>query len=288
MGVRQGDPLSPTLFGLYIELLVDDLAAGMSPGDTFAVGGVPVYSLLYADDLVLVAATPQALQRELDLLGGFCTTWGLDVNMAKTNTVVFNPSKQDRLRTWSFGGASVKPASQYKYLGLIFDETKGLQGAAQGRLVDSGRMALFSMMGVCSDKEITDPSIRAHMFQALVLPVLSYGAELWGGYSPPFLSAKYFDKTPAEKVHVQFLRWLTGASKGTSKRILVQAAGRQPLGAHWTTQLSAFWNKLAAMGEDRLARLAFKDNILLMHQGGKCWASRALEHLGELRGRWCR
>jgi hypothetical protein len=134
------------------------------------------------------------------------------------------------------------------------------------------------MMGVCAQQEMNDPSLRHHMFNALVLPVLSYGAELWGGFSPCYLTDGYFKATHAEKVHTLFLRWFTGVSRSTHKRALVHAAGRQPIGAHWDAQTAAFWNHLAGMSDSRLARLAFKDNIALMQTGGECWASRSAQH----------
>ena len=246
----------------------------MSPTDTFAVGGVPVFMLLYADDLVLISATPAALQQELDILAGFCVDWDLTVNMKKTNTVIFNP-RGKRVFPWKLGGQPVAPANIYKYLGLIFDARKGLK-AAQGRLVDSGRKALFGMMDICSQQDINDPSLRQHMWNALILPVLSYGAELWGGLCPAFIAEKYFEKTPGEKVHRIFLRWLTGAGRTTHNRILPQAAGQLPLGAHWASCTASFWNRLAEMDPDRLAHLAFRDNVELMHRGGECWASRAV------------
>jgi hypothetical protein len=281
VGVRQGDPLSPTLFGIYIEILDDDLRASMAPMDTLAVGGVPVFSLLYADDLVLIAASPEALQKELDILGKFCQDWDLEVNYKKTKTVVFHPRKGDAALSWTLNNKKVDTATRYTYLGLIFDDKKGLR-PAPGPLVDAGRRALFGMMGICSQQEISDPSLRHHMFKALVLPVLSYGAELWGGFTPSFLSDDYFAAAHAEKVHTLFLRWFTGAARSTHRRVLTQAAGAQLLGAHWDSRTSAFWNRLVAMPGNRLARLAFKDDISLMRRGGQCWASRAVEHFSEL------
>jgi hypothetical protein len=172
---------------------------------------------LYADDLVLVAATPEALQQELDVLAQFSKDWDLTVNMKKTNTVVFNPKPADAQRTWLLGGQAVTAATRYVYLGLVFDSKKGLQTAAV-RLVDSGRKALFGLMGICAQQGISDPSLKHHMFNALVLPVLSYGAELWGGFCPLFTDEAYLKKkqAPAEKVHTMFLRWFTGASRSTT------------------------------------------------------------------------
>ena len=142
---------------------------------------------------------------------------------------------------------------------------------------------MFGLMGVCNNQRIDDPSLRQHLFNALVLPVLSYGSELWGGFSPLFTTDQYYtSQPPAEKVHGMVLRWLTGISRSTHKRVLTQAAGQLPLGAHWLCRTSALWNRLSSMGPDRLAHLAFRENIDLYYSGAVCWASRAIGHFTSL------
>ena len=51
-GVRQGDPLSPTLFSLFINDLARQLK---SEGPVLQVGNTKINILLYADDMVLLA-----------------------------------------------------------------------------------------------------------------------------------------------------------------------------------------------------------------------------------------
>ena len=63
--MKQGYTLSPTLFNVYINDLVDCLnreTKGISFGDCI------ITSLLYADDLVIIGETPAALQKLLDAL----------------------------------------------------------------------------------------------------------------------------------------------------------------------------------------------------------------------------
>ena len=45
---------------------------------------------MYADDLVLLSETSEGLQECLNRLNDYCNTWGLEVNVNKTKTVVFN------------------------------------------------------------------------------------------------------------------------------------------------------------------------------------------------------
>ena len=125
----------------------------------------------------------------------------------------------------------------------MFHGREGMK-LAPDKLSDSGRKASFALTGICSQAGITDPSLQQYMFNALVLPAIIYGAELWGGYFPTFDSSAYFSKTQPEKVHSTFLRWLTGASRTTHKRILVQVAGCLPLGANWCVRCLNYFSKI--------------------------------------------
>ncbi len=62
IGVKQGCPLSPLFFGLYLDGLEKHLDAldGDSP---LQLTDIVVKLLLYADDLALMSETPQGLQK---------------------------------------------------------------------------------------------------------------------------------------------------------------------------------------------------------------------------------
>lgn len=89
-GVRQGDSLSPTLFSLYINDLVNEikkLNIGIKLKDEI------LSILLYADDMVLMADNEKDLQSLLDCVAGWCSKWKLSENIDKTKVVNFRPKR---------------------------------------------------------------------------------------------------------------------------------------------------------------------------------------------------
>ena len=74
IGVKQGCPLSPTLFRLYIDAVEDFICANVTNGGTVKLHGTPVPLLLYADDIVFLASSQSELQQLLDIFNDFCTT----------------------------------------------------------------------------------------------------------------------------------------------------------------------------------------------------------------------
>ena len=84
MGVKQGCPLSPTLFGLYVDGLEKHLL-NMPDIGAPTLMGVMVPLLLYADDLILMSESAAGLQKQLDALASFCEERQLTVNLSKTN-----------------------------------------------------------------------------------------------------------------------------------------------------------------------------------------------------------
>ena len=88
-GVRQGCPLSPILFNLY----VNDIFTIMNQNnesEIFLNKEVPINALMYADDLILLSDTPEGLQRQIDKLSKYCDDWRLNINLKKTKMMIFN------------------------------------------------------------------------------------------------------------------------------------------------------------------------------------------------------
>ena len=88
IGVRQGDSLSPNLFNIFMNDLVDAFVSDSC--DPVNLGSAYFNCLLYADDVVLVSQSARGLQNCLNKFGDYCQKWCLDINYDKSKILVFN------------------------------------------------------------------------------------------------------------------------------------------------------------------------------------------------------
>ena len=94
-GVRQGENLSPVLFALYLNDLESYLLHKNLSGITFDIPDndvelyLKIFSLLYADDTVIMADNPTDLQDCLNAFSEYCELWKLNINVEKTKILIF-------------------------------------------------------------------------------------------------------------------------------------------------------------------------------------------------------
>ena len=57
-----------------------------------------LFILLYADDIIIFAKSPEKMQLSLDILEEYCKRWRLKVNINKTKIMIFRDDITTMLR----------------------------------------------------------------------------------------------------------------------------------------------------------------------------------------------
>lgn len=173
-GVRQGCLLSPTLFNMYLADLVDWLPCGV------LVAGVRVKVLLYADDIVLLAESPEDLQTMIDSLYDYSVTWGLQVNLEKSKVMIFR--QHTRLPSnlaFKYGNTDIEIVNDYKYLGVRLNYNLSFTKHLNDKLL-STKNALMSTWS----RYLLNPKIscsnKMKIYSSCLNAILLYGAPIWG------------------------------------------------------------------------------------------------------------
>ena len=102
-GVKQGCPLSPTLFGLFMDGLQRYLEDHCPLTGPSLNNGDHVPALMYADDVVLLADSATDLQALVTATVSFCSAVGLKISTAKSSVLTF------------FGGSASRPTIAINY-----------------------------------------------------------------------------------------------------------------------------------------------------------------------------
>ena len=267
-GVKQGCPLSPTMFGFYL----DDLPASITTNTAASSSlprmhdGYPVPPLLYADDLVLLATTAAGMQAQLDALNTYSASWGLTVNTNKTKLVVFDAGRrrQPDAATAAFtcGGTPIELVPEFRYLGIQFHASAAFCHAAGARIT-AARGALGAMRRRCAELGATTAHLQIRMFDCMVNPVLNYSAEVW---APQLVAAG--GEGAASRVHLDFLRQLLGVRKSTPALVVLAETGRRPQSLSWAKQTARFWNRVLQADDGSLVKRALLDSCALAVQQG--------------------
>jgi Reverse transcriptase (RNA-dependent DNA polymerase) len=86
VGTRQGDPISPTTFIMYLERIMDPIR---NNGTEVSVNGYMANNLKFADDIDLLEEDRDKLQGNLERINEAGEATGLQINTEKTMTMVF-------------------------------------------------------------------------------------------------------------------------------------------------------------------------------------------------------
>ena len=113
--------LSPILFNIFI----DDIESIFTENcDLVSLSDKVLNHLLYADDLILVSRSPEGLQNCLNLLDEYCQSWDLNVNIAKSKTMIFHSTgRMIQNHTFLYRKKELELVQSFTYLGITFSSS---------------------------------------------------------------------------------------------------------------------------------------------------------------------
>ena len=272
-GVKQGCLLSPGLFSILINRVARKVAEKGRSGYQFITGGKEIFSLLFADDIVLISQTPSGLQNQLNNLKLASEELGLEVNLNKTKTLAFRRGGfLGKAEKWYYGREQIETVNSYKYLGYTFTTklsteiaTAEFAGRAKGKII-----SIFKALYKIGKINITT---FFHLFDCQVKPMLLYASEIWGN------NIQY----TLEKVHMFAAKKLIGVSAKTPKQLVYGELDRYPIEIDCKVKTLKYWFKLQEMEEGRIPKQAYLRDEKEINFNNNSW-SKEIKNMLEKNG----
>eukprot|EP00808_Paulinella_micropora_P026104 g50525.t1 len=133
-------------------------------------------SLLYADDVVMLAESPEELNAMIEVVRSFCDTWRIEINLTKSQVMEVHPRGVCRkAEGYYYGSKAIEVVKQYKYLGLMLTDTLSWD-AHHERALAKARKGHVALARLFARREIPFAAKRA-MWTTITLSSLEYGAE---------------------------------------------------------------------------------------------------------------
>ncbi|KAK3508878.1 hypothetical protein QTP70_012511 [Hemibagrus guttatus] len=163
VGLRQGCPLSPVLFIVFMDR-ISRRSQGLE-GVRF--GDHRISSLIFADDVVLLASSSLDLQHALGRFAAECEAAGMRVSTSKSEAMVLDWKKV--ACTLQVGGEVLPQVEEFKYLGVLFT-SEGRMDREIDRWIGAAAAVMQSMYRSVVVKKV---------YQSIYIPTLTYGHEFW-------------------------------------------------------------------------------------------------------------
>ena len=257
MGVRQGENLSPLLFALFLndfEISLSGKYNGLTTirelssilGNDDLEYFINMFTLLYADDTLVLAESPEELQLALDEVGNYCHNWGLTINQTKTKVVIFSKGKVRTQFNFRIGDINIDTSNDYTYLGIIFNFNGKFTKAIDDRITPA-RKAMFGL----NEKAVNlllPPDIHIDLFEKMISPIFLYGCEVWG----------YGNVEPMEIFYRKFIKRVLGIHKSTPNCIVYGEVGKYPIVHQVYKRMISFWANISEGKTSKLSTIMYR------------------------------
>ncbi|CAB0038897.1 unnamed protein product [Trichogramma brassicae] len=207
------------------------------------IGNTRIWSLAYADDIVILSKNREAMKDMLQSTQRFFKERQLELSEEKTKILIFNKRRNQKEEKWQWKEGYLEEVREFEYLGMMLN-AEGNFNSQIRKLMKKGIVAAKATWGLGERRCREDYRRRMLLFKYLVQSVMSYGAELWG----------WNERKELEKVQMDYVRWVLRLDFCTPGYIIVRETGRRKMHNDWIRRAVIFERKCADAEEGRLIK----------------------------------
>ena len=171
-GVKQGGILSPNLFTVFVDDLISLLKKS---GMGCQIESLYVGSIMYADDLTLLAPTRSAMQKMIRICEKYCDDHSLSFNPKKTKSMLFgNGYESHKPINLSLYNDTIQYVTEWRYLGCLVKSGKEFSLSCKSDIAAFRRSANSVLSAINKLNE----QVAMRLLYSFSVPILTYAAEI--------------------------------------------------------------------------------------------------------------
>ena len=242
-GVRQGSVVSPVLFGAVMDWLMRRAISEVEGVGVVLGGGPRLADLDYADDVLGVAESVEALQRLVDAVDRVGRRIGMELNPKK---VEWMANKLVPAGVLKVCGVDLERKSSLVYLGSLVDAEGGC-AAEVARRVAVASASFGRLRGLWRSREVS-LEVKVAVYRAVVRGVMLYGSETWASRAADVSRLSVFERRCAREM--MGVSWRDRVSNVA----LCTRTGLGDVGSELVTRRWRWLGHVLRMGEMRIPR----------------------------------
>ncbi|KAF7490419.1 Putative protein in type-1 R1DM retrotransposable element [Sarcoptes scabiei] len=232
-GCPQGSPLSPLLWNILINKLLD----------TFNTSNASIYA--YADDLTVICSATKlddlhmALTNSMHFINSFSHSHNLKINFTKTKILNFH--KKTFNHPVIIDSNIIEIVDKMKILGVTFEnhhiKSKLNFGTHIKNVMNKAMKIKNVIFNYCKNTFGIDNKKRRNLFKGMIRPILTYGSEIWSDQ----INKK--QKNSLESIQHQLLKNSVMGFKTVSKMCVQSLTKTVSLNTHINIKKMKFFHK---------------------------------------------
>jgi hypothetical protein len=172
-GVKQGGPLSPKLYNIYVADLINKIEISNMGA---IIEDMKINIIMYADDIILISPLKIHLIQMIKITLDYMENWKIKINLEKTNYMTIGIPKIINKEV-RINETTIQEVNTMKYLGIIFnkklDSKEHLKHRNKLNMIATYSLYNTGLLDKCMDSET-----KSFIYKTYCRPTLLYGLEL--------------------------------------------------------------------------------------------------------------
>lgn len=231
-GTRQGSVLSPYLFNIFIDELLEKLSISNLG---VHIGNKLYNSFAYADDITVTSSSPVGLQKLIDVCAEYSKRWRFNFNKNKSKCISIGKNPFTVEPSLYMDGNILENVNTLEILGNVYNQAGTSVDHIEKR-INKCRQSFYSLAPAGIIYPGTSTDVQMYLYSHICQPTLTYGIDC--------LYLTQNDVNKLESAQGKFIKQCLGLSKRSHNTKLLKALNVKKVSRIHEKSCASLYNRI--------------------------------------------